>query len=269
MSAQFRARQMATVAGVDLRRTLTGRRTIALVLFCSLPVVIALIRIIVFPEGARLDVGRTTHELAQIFALFHVRFIVFFGCAFLFVRSFRGEVLNHTLHLSFLLPIRRHDLIVGKYFGALTVALVVMLPSTVALFVFYFLANGVGSTLEVLNSAQGFGHLASYLGVTVLAAIGYGALFLLAGLFFKNPMIPAALYLGFEVIAPYLPLPLRIFSIARHLLAILPVPVTLGPLAVTGTDTPGWIAAMLILGVAALAVRLAGWRAQGFEVDYS
>ena len=31
-----------------------------------------------------------------------------------------------------------------------------------------------------------------YLGITVLACIGYGAVFLTLGLFFRNPMLPAA-----------------------------------------------------------------------------
>lgn len=265
----FRIRQIRTVAMVDFRRTLGGRRTLALVLFCSLPIALALVRMFMFPEAARMDIGRTTHELAQIFSLFHLRFIVFFGCAFLFVKSFRGEVLQHTLHLALLLPIRRRDLIVGKYFGGLAVALAVFLPATVAMVVMYRLANGFERTLQTMISAQGLGHLAAYIGITALAAVGYGALFLLAGLFFKNPMVPAALYLGFEALAPFLPLPLRVFSVARHLHSLQPVPISLGPLAVTGSDTPAWLAVILILGVAAIAVRLAGWRAQGFEIDYS
>ncbi len=269
MTAGFRVRQIRTVASVDFRRTLGGRRTLALVLFCSLPIALALVRMVMFPEAARMDIGRTTHELAQIFSLFHLRFIVFFGCAFLFVKSFRGEVLQHTLHLGFLLPIRRRDLIVGKYFGALAVALAVFLPSTVALVFVYRLANGFERTLQTMTSAQGLGYLIAYVGITALAAVGYGALFLLAGLFFKNPMVPAALYLGFEGLAPFLPLPFRVFSVARHLHALLPVPISLGPLAVTGSDMPAWLAIMLILGVAAIAVRLAGSRAQGYEVDYS
>jgi len=269
MSAGFRVRQILTVAKVDFRRTLGGRRTLGLVLFCSFPLALALVRIFMIPEAARMDLGRTTHELAQIFSLFHLRFIVFFGCAFLFVKSFRGEVLQHTLHLALLLPIRRRDLIVGKFFGALAVALAVFLPATVALVLMYRLANGFEATLQTMVSAQGLGNLIAYVAITALAAVGYGSLFLLAGLFFKNPMVPAALYLGFEAVAPFLPLPLRVFSVARHLHALLPVPVSLGPLAVTGTDMPGWLAVMLILGVATIAVRLAGWRAQGFEVDYS
>ena len=269
MSAGFRLRQIRTVASVDFRRTLGGRRMLALVLFCSLPIALALVRMVMFPEAARMDLGRTTHELAQAFSLFHLRFIVFFGCAFLFVKSFRGEVLQHTLHLRLLLPIRRRDLIVGKYFGALAVSLAVFLPATVVLVIVYRLANGSWQTLQTTASAQGMAHLIAYVFITALAAVGYGALFFLAGLFFKNPMVPAALYLGFEVLAPFLPLPLRIFSVGRHLQALLPVPPSLGPLAVTGSDMPGWLAVILILGVAAIAVRLAGWRAQGFEIDYS
>lgn len=264
-----RAHQIRAIAGVEFRRTLGGRRTLGLVLFCALPIAVALVRSLMFPEAARLDVGRTTHELAQMFSLFQLRFIVFFGCAFLFVKSFRGEVLQRTLHLTFLLPIQRKDLIVGKYLGALAVALTVLLPSTFGLIVMYRLANGIESTLRTLFSLQGIGHVAAYIAITALAAVGYGAMFLLAGLFFKNPMIPAALYLGFEALAPFLPLPIRVFSIARHLHALLPVPVTLGPLAATGSDMPGWVAVGLLAGVAAIAVFLAGRKASAFEIDYS
>ena len=224
---------------------------------------------IVVYKDAPLLTRQSADELAQTIAHFHLRFIVFFGCAFLFVKSFRGEVLQHTLHLTFLLPLRRADVIKGKYFGALAVSLSVLLPATVALFVGYHLANGVGTTLKVLTSPLGIAHLGAYLGATSMAAVGYGALFLLAGLFFRNPMIPAALYLGFEALGPYLPLPIRIFSIARHLAALLPVPVSLGPVAVSGNDTPGWLSIVLILFVAGTAVHLAGRLARAFEVDYS
>ncbi len=269
MNAAFRLRQIRTVASVELRRTARGRRLVGLVIFCLIPVGLALIRILMLPDAARMDVGRTSHELAQVFSLFHLRFIVFFGCAFLFVRSFRGEVLLHTLHLAFLLPIRREDLIVGKYLGTLIVSLGVLLPSTLALIITHYLANGVGITLHFLGSSQGLGHLASYLLITILAAIGYGALFFLAGLFFKNPMVPAVIYLGFEVIAPFLPLGLSIFSIARQLHALVPVPPSMGPLTPPGSEIPGWLAVILILGVSAAAVRLAGWKARRHEIDYS
>lgn len=264
-----RAQQIRAVANVDFRRTLGGRRTLGLVLFCSIPIAIAIIRSLMFPEAARLDVGRTTHELAQVFSLFQLRFIVYFGCAFLFVKSWRGEVLQRSLHLTLLLPIRRGDLIMGKYLGALAVALTVLLPSTLGLIVMYRLANGLERTLQVIFSSQGIGHLFAYLAITALAIIGYGAMFLLAGLFFKNPMIPAALYLGFEALAPFLPLPIRVFSIARHLDALIPVPITLGPMAATGSDMPGLAAVALIFGVASTAVYLAGRKAANFEIDYS
>ncbi len=269
MNAAFRLRQIRTVAGVDFRRILGGRRTLGLVMFSLVPVALALIRILMFPDAARMDVGRTTHELAQTFTLFHLRFIVFFGCAFLFVRSFRGEILEQTLHLGLLLPLRRLDLMVGKFFGALAVALTIFLPATAALVIMYHMANGFGRTLQTLTSAQGLGHLGAYVAITALAALGYGALFFSAGLIFKNPMVPAVLYLGFEILAPFLPIPLRVFSIAAHLHSLLPAPVSLGTLAVTGSGLPGWLGVLLILVVSAIALYLAGWRAQQFEIDYS
>ena len=269
MNASFRARQILSVAIVEYRRALGGGRTWGLILFACVPIAVALIRVLMFPEGARMDVARTYHETAQIFALFHLRFIIFFGCAFLFVKSFRGEVLQKTLHLGLLLPLRRQDWIVGKYLGALAVALTIFLPSTVGLVTLYRLANGVPRALHVTFSVQGWGNLAAYLGIVTLAAIGYGALFLLAGLFSKNPMVPAALYLGFEIIAPFLPLAIRAFSIAGYLHALLPEPVSLGTLAITGAGIPGWLGVILLLAVATGAVRLAGWKAQRYQIDYS
>ena len=41
-------------------------------------------------------------------------------------------------------------------------------------------------------------HLASYLGIILLACFGYGAVFLLFGMLFKNPIIPSGIVLGLE-----------------------------------------------------------------------
>jgi hypothetical protein len=41
-----------------------------------------------------------------------------------------------------------------------------------------------------LSHGPGYHQLRSYILVSVLACVGYGAVFLMSGLFFKNPMFP-------------------------------------------------------------------------------
>ncbi len=202
------------------------------------------------------------------FYVLQLRFIVYFGCAFLFVKSFRGEILDRSLHYTLLAPVRRDVLTVGKYLGALASTWALLLPSTAALVTAFYWAHGLDRGLAALVSGRGIAHLAAYLAATALACIGYGALFFLAGLFFRNPMVPAAAYLGFEVLAPFMPAVLRLFSVAQHLRAVLPVPISLGPMSAVGSPTPAPVAALLLLVVAILAVGLAAWKARRLEIEY-
>ncbi len=266
--ARHRFQQAHRVATIDFRRTLGGRRGFSLFLLAGLPVVLAIVRAVVLPDGLRADHGRMESELANVFYVLQLRFIVYFGCAFLFVKSFRGEILDRSLHFTLLAPVRRDVLTVGKYLGALASTWALLLPSTVALVMAFFWSLGLDRGLSALISGRGFAHLAAYLIVTALACIGYGALFFLAGLFFRHPMVPAAAYLGFEFIAPYMPSALRLFSVAQHLRALLPVSISLGPLTAVSSPAPAPVAVFLLLIVALLAVALAAWRVRRLEVDY-
>lgn len=261
-------RQTITVALIDFRRVLGQRRIVALLLLGLIPVALAMIRAIFLPEAQRLDIGRATTELAQVFYVFQLRFVIFFACAFVFVRSLRGEILDRSLHFALLAPIRREWLAVGKYLGALALTLIVLIPSTLALIVMLHIPHGIGRALTFLTSARGLEHVSAYVFVTGLACVGYGAIFFLAGLYFKSPMIPAAAYLGFEIAAPFLGSTIGSLSIARHLRALLPVPLSLGPLDVV-TSSPGWLATVILLAVSGVALLLAALKARTIEIAYS
>jgi hypothetical protein len=47
-------------------------------------------------------------------------------------------------------------------------------------------------------SGPGFAHLAAYVGITLLATIGYGAVFLAISVHVKNPVLPALAVYGWE-----------------------------------------------------------------------
>ena len=56
----------------------------------------------------------------MIFAIYYggliLRTVVFFGCAWIFMNLFRGDIIDRSLHFYFLSPVRREVLVVGKYF---------------------------------------------------------------------------------------------------------------------------------------------------------
>ena len=63
----------------------------------------------------------------------------------------------------------------------------------------------------------GLGQLLTYAGITILACIGYGAFFLVVGLFFRNPIIPAIVLYGWEWLNFLLPPLLKKISVIHYL----------------------------------------------------
>ncbi|HSL17365.1 MAG TPA: ABC transporter permease [Methylomirabilota bacterium] len=261
-------RQATVLARQEVGRSLLGRRVLPVLLLGAMPVGIALLRALFLPESQRAHPGHSTTELAQVFHFFVLRFIVFFTTALLFVKLFRGEILERSLHYQLLAPLRREVLAVGKYLGGLASAALAMAATVAATWLLYYLPHGAAG-LAHTASARGLGELAAYLGVTVLACAAYGALFLLAGLFFRNPMVPAVLFLGWEVLTPFLPGYLKALSIVHYLGSLAPVPVSQGPFALLVQPVPGFIAVLALVAISAGLVALAAWRTRTLEVTYS
>src|SRR5207237_7969608 len=78
---------------------------------------------------------------------------------------------------------------------------------------------------EFVFRGDGIHHLFAYLGVTVLACVGYGSVFLAAGVLMRNPIIPAAVILVWEAINSFLPVFLQKFSVIYYLKSLCPVEV--------------------------------------------
>ncbi len=109
----------------------------------------------------------------------------------IFSNLFRGEMLEKTLHYYFLTPMRREVLVIGKYLAGLIVAATLFSGS--AALAFLMIGRHAGTEWSsYLSPGPGYHQLSMYVLVSFLACVGYGAVFLMSGLFFKNPMIPAA-----------------------------------------------------------------------------
>jgi hypothetical protein len=107
-----------------------------------------------------------------------------------------------------------------------------------------------------------------YVAVTVLACLGYGAVFLVIGLLFRNPIVPALLIWLWEQANPFLPVLLKKISVIFYLQSMLPVQVDEGPFAVIADPVPAWLAVPGLLGFTALVLIAAGMRIRRMEIAY-
>ena len=109
--------------------------------------------------------------------------------------------------------------------------------------------------------------------MTVLACLGYGAVFLLMGILFRNPMLPAAMVMVWEGINAFLPPLLKKFSIIFYLKSLCPVNITetggLAFLVVEADPAPAWLAIPGLLILAGLTLVYAGLHARRLEISYA
>ena len=99
--------------------------------------------------------------------------------------------------------------------------------------------------------------MGSYLLVTALACLGYGAAFLALSLLFKNPIIPGVVMMGWETIAPIFPAWAQRLSVAFYLKQLCPVSLPIrGPMAIF-TIVPEPISPFIaVLGLLCLTIAI-------------
>jgi ABC-type transport system involved in multi-copper enzyme maturation permease subunit len=197
-----------------------------------------------------------------------LRTVVFFGCAWIFMNLFRGEIVDRSLHYYFLSAVRRDVLVVGKYVSGLVTSMILFTGTTIIAMLLLFLPHVYSQSVRFFTEGRGLGHLFTYAGITMLACVGYGAFFLVVGLFVRNPIIPAVLLYLWEWINFLLPPLLKKISVIHYLNSLVPVPINEGPFAVVAEPTPAYIALPSMLGVTLLVLILAAYRIRHMEIHY-
>jgi hypothetical protein len=178
-------------------------------------------------------------------------------------------VVDRSLHYYFLVPVRREVLLVGKYLSGLIATIVLFSVTTVgSMLILYFWLYPSESARYFLQGAGG-GQLLSYLGVTILACIGYGAVFLIVGLRFRNPIVPGLLLYGWEWINFLLPPLLKKLSVIHYLQSLVPVHMSEGPFAVLVEPTPAWISVPSLLLFTGVVLFLASLHIRRMEISYA
>ena len=264
--------QVLGMMRLELRKNLLSARALPMYLLASLPLVLTAIVIIVNTLlGSNDDVtgpGDASRIYSIIYRLLIIRGVVYFGCVWIFMNLFRGEVLDRSLHYYFLAPVRREVLVVGKYVSALVTSVALFAGTTLLSYIgLYGYMSGTG--ISGALSGASLGHLISYLGVTVLGCLGYGAVFLLVGLFVRNPIVPALLIFGWEWLNGLLPALLKKISVIFYLQSMMPVPVVEGPFAIVADPVSAWLAVPGLILFTGLTMIIAAWRIRGMEISYA
>lgn len=263
----MRRRQLAAVLRLEFRRILLGKRAIVVYLLALLPVLNLTLRAIAISRGWLHTTGSPEMMFAQMYQSFLLRFVIFFGCAWIFTNLFRGEILDRSLHYYFLCPIPRERLVAGKYIAGLAASLVIFVGCTVASYVLLWLPHGAEGIDHLLVN-PGLGRLIQYATISALACAGYGAVFLLAGVFVRNPMVPAVILLLWEGVNFLLPPVLKMFSVIHYLVSLCPVAISEGPFAFVADPTPWWASVPGLFVVTALILWAAAHRVRRSEILY-
>lgn len=116
-------------------------------------------------------------------------------------------------------------------------------------------------------------NLEAYLLIIVLACLGYGAVFLLLSMMFKNPILGALLFLGWEAVNPVLPSLLQKLSVVSYLRHLMPVNVgAKGLIALLTVETEpvsGWVATLGLLLVIIVVLLYSCYRIRTLEIRYT
>ena len=265
-NASLWVRQMGAILRLELKKNFFGKRSLLVYLLAMMPIGLLVLVELVNP------LGRDTSQLPNIFSIFYnsliLRTVIFFGCAWIFMNLFRGEIVDRSLHYYFLSSVRREVLVAGKYLSGLLTSIVLFSTVTVVCMLLIFFSHFYTSSSRYFLDGPGIGHLFWYVVITMLACVGYGAFFLVVGLFFRNPIIPALVLYGWEWINFLLPPLLKKISVIHYLNSLVPVPISEGPFAVVAEPTPAWISIPGLLIVTALVLIAAGTRIRRMEIRY-
>jgi len=268
--------QILAIMRIDLAKTFFAKRGLWIYLLAFLPVV-PMLGHSLFGRGFEYPaLGEDVQVFAGIFQFFFLRVAIFFGCVGIFMNLFRGEMLDKSLHYYLLAPVRREVLVVGKFLSGLVAAVSIFCLSVVVQWFAMFAHYSRDLMMSYMLRGHGLSDLVSYVAAAALACIGYGSVFLWAGVRYRNPLIPASAILVWESLNGILPALLKKFSLIYWLKSICPISIPKPPgnnsifaLLVFDIDpAPAAVAAVNLLLLAGFVVVLAAMRARRAEIGY-
>jgi len=118
--------QVAAILRLEIKKNFLAKRGLWIYLLAAAPVALMWTHAMLNLRDHRVcDLGHDSLIFATMFQFFYLRFAIFFGCVGVFLRLFRGEMMEKSLHYYLLAPVRREVLLVGKYLaGVITTSII-------------------------------------------------------------------------------------------------------------------------------------------------
>ncbi|NKB35354.1 MAG: hypothetical protein GKR91_19825 [Pseudomonadales bacterium] len=264
--------QLVAIFRIEFGKSLFSRRMFACYVLALLPVLIlaaASFESYTVGEPVFNSIERAREVFGQIFTVFILGGVVFLGSAAIFTTLFRGEILDRSIHYYVLTPVRREVLVCAKYLAGLSSGVILFGLSTLFSFLLLYLSFGFDAIVTDITNGIALQQTGQYLGIIFLACMGYGSLFMAAGLLFRNPLIPLVVIAGWETIHFILPPALKVFSVIFYLKGLLPIPLDEGPLAVIVAPPPVWVSILGMFGLCAVTVTISVLLMKNLEVKYT
>src|SRR2546423_1840401 len=266
---QLWLRQIRAVMRLEVKKNFFGKRSILVYLLALMPIgLLALIAVLQPAARDWLDFSQYPRLFSVIYNALILRTVIFFGCAWIFMNLFRGDMVDRSLHYYFLSAAPREVIVAGKYISGLLTSIILFSAVTVVSMLLVFFPHFYSASVRFFLDGAGLSELFAYVAITMLACVGYGAFFLVVGLFFRNPIIPALILYGWEWLNFLLPPLLKKISVIHYLNSLLPVPLSEGPFAVIAEPTPAWISVPGLLIVTTLVLIGAATRIRRMEIKY-
>ncbi|HLN00266.1 MAG TPA: ABC transporter permease [Bryobacteraceae bacterium] len=265
--------QVAAILRLEIKKNFLAKRGLWIYLLAAAPVALMWTHAMLNLRDHRVcDLGHDSLIFATMFQFFYLRFAIFFGCVGVFLRLFRGEMMEKSLHYYLLAPVRREVLLVGKYLAGVITTSIIFCTGTALTLLALLVHVPRMAAEQYLFAGGGMGHVLAYIGTTALACIAYGSVFLVMGFLFHNPVVPVVLVLLWEAANPFLPQLLKRLSVIFYLHSLLPISLPaqgdFAFLAILRTPMPAYLAVAGLLSIALAGLWLGARQVRKLEINY-
>lgn len=259
------------LTAIEVRRNLFSWRASWIYFLAFIPTLIIFIHL-AFDSHPAFSMQEDTNVLAGVVELYYIRLGIFFGCLGIFSRLIRGEMTERSLHFYLLSPVRREILLLAKFTAGSISALLLFGAAIVADFALMYAGYGAAGRDYVFNG-PGMHQLEAYLLIVALACLGYGAVFLLLSMLFRNPTPAAMIVFAWEAINPVMPSLLQKISVASYLRHLMPVSMPgqglFALLTVQTEAVSGWVATIGLMLLIAVVLVYSCYRIRTLEIRYT
>ena len=199
-----------------LRSGLRARRTRLFILLGLLPALL-MIAVRLLEGGGAVEAGASGQFFSHLMLSLYFQLLIpvlalFFGSGVV-----NEELDNKTLVYLTTVPVRRRDVLLGKYLAAFLLAALLVVAG--------FLLSFLASAIERLGDADAWGELGLFVGTALLALLCYSALFTAVGAFMKKSILLGLFFVfGWESVVQYFPGVTQKFTIVHWIKSLLPVP---------------------------------------------